>query len=72
MLGTVEGKETRRPSLALGVHMFVERQRHMYYLITGQIEGSQVEAKCRFLRKESLEVSIGRGRIQMEHSCIHL
>lgn len=37
----------------LGIHTFVERQKH---IITGQMKKLEMKAKCCWVRKENLEV----------------
>lgn len=43
--GCYEGYRDERLALALGVHTFAGRQRHMYRLITGQTEKLEMHTK---------------------------
>lgn len=71
--GCYEGYRDERLALVLRVRTFAGRQRHMYRLITGQTEKLEMHTKkCCWVRKENLEVPLGRERIWMRHSYIQL
>ena len=52
-------------TLALGVYIFVGRQGQMYHLITEQTEKLEMQAKCCWVRKENLEVPLGREELKL-------